>query len=535
MDPELNELVRAWVGAAVADHRRDALLQRLRADAPFRLAFVEEIRLLGMLKVVRSAPPRWLRLEDLFGWSADENRDAPRALAGAVAARIRDLPLPADPPARRPWSLVAIVLLGAVAVVLPHGPPRPDRPPVSEAVAVAVRLADAEWAGRGPSEGEGVGSGPLVLRKGRATLTFRTGATAHVEGPADIDVVSASRMVCHRGRFRIEVPPGATAFTVAAPGTSVVGADVDYELSVAEDRAEVTVRGGRPVVSALGSEQRTMKAGEFLRIDSRPRRILAGPRTDSLQPPPNTPVLTLAPGYAQAILADRPAGYWRFESVTGGVCPNEIVGGPGLRLIGLPTLHGAPGGENRSLYFSPSTLGGPHGALSDGVWKPAGKEFAIECWVLPRVAAQAAVLGVLADTAHPQLNAHVAYVELTGATAPAPNTQRRVRGLYRFPASTECFSESAYRPLQWLHVVAQRTGDQFELYTNGEMTAKGPLEAKLALPSSRLLIGALYASRDGKSCTGRPFAGLIDEVAVYDHPLARADVLRHYRLGAPRK
>ncbi|MBN9523183.1 hypothetical protein J0H58_32490 [bacterium] len=374
MDPEVGEVVWAWLGGAVPEPRRASLLLRLRTDAAFRLAFVEEVRMLGMLKVVRSGPPRWLRLEDLLGWSADAGHKSTTSLADAVTARIRTLPRPGRPdpaPPRRPWSLVALLFLGAIAAVIPFH--RPGGPP-REGVAVAVRVAGTEWAGGGVSEGGVVGPGPLVLRRGAVTLAFHNGVTAHVEGPADVDVVSAGGVFCHRGRIRVEVPRGATGFTVAAPGTCVGGAGVDYELAVDGGRAEVTVFGGRPVVTAAAGGDRpaaTPGVGEFVRVDPRTGHLSApAMKLAAMQAPPDTPVLLLAPDYAKAVLADRPAGYWRFESVTNGVIPNEVSGGTGLRLIGAPSLHG-PAGGNRGLYFPPA--GGPHGALSEGVCNPTGR------------------------------------------------------------------------------------------------------------------------------------------------------------------
>ncbi|MBN9516961.1 LamG domain-containing protein, partial [bacterium] len=157
----------------------------------------------------------------------------------------------------------------------------------------------------------------------------------------------------------------------------------------------------------------------------------------------------------------------------------------------------------------------------------------------PRLAQQAAVLGVLAEGGRPQLDLHAVYLELTSQSAPGLNAARRVRGVYRVPvgrtSGTECLSGTTYRPLQWQHLIAQRRGDQFEIYLNGEVATSGPVDVTNALPRGRLLLGALYAARDGSSCAGRPFAGVVDEVAVYDHPLSASDVLRHYRMGPHRK
>ncbi len=65
MDADLRDLLSAWLGGkgeTLDAARLDTLLARLRRDESFRRAFVEEIRLLGMLKAVQSTEPRWLLL-----------------------------------------------------------------------------------------------------------------------------------------------------------------------------------------------------------------------------------------------------------------------------------------------------------------------------------------------------------------------------------------------------------------------------------------------------------------------------------------
>ena len=78
MDEDLRDLLSAWLGGEIDAARGDELLARVRQDEAFRRAFVDEIRMLGMLRAVQSTEPRWLRLEDELGWSAAERADGRR-------------------------------------------------------------------------------------------------------------------------------------------------------------------------------------------------------------------------------------------------------------------------------------------------------------------------------------------------------------------------------------------------------------------------------------------------------------------------
>ena len=72
MDQDLIDLVSAWIGADLTPSRCDELLARLRKDEAFQEAFVEQISMLGMLKVFRSSEPRWLSLQHELGWEPIE-------------------------------------------------------------------------------------------------------------------------------------------------------------------------------------------------------------------------------------------------------------------------------------------------------------------------------------------------------------------------------------------------------------------------------------------------------------------------------
>src|SRR5580692_10328 len=132
MDQDLLDLLSAWQGNDLDDGRRAELLTRLRGDEAFRRAFVEEIRLLGMLKAVQSTEPRWLLLEDELGWSADEQ-------AGSIPFEDRVLRHIQDQPrsrkfGRRKWgALAAAVLLIGLPALYRMWVDRPTPAPPREA------------------------------------------------------------------------------------------------------------------------------------------------------------------------------------------------------------------------------------------------------------------------------------------------------------------------------------------------------------------------------------------------------------------
>src|SRR5205807_2604142 len=60
MDQDLIDLIAAWKGKELEAARLDQLAARCRQDEALQQAFVDEIRMLGMLKVVQSTEPRGL-------------------------------------------------------------------------------------------------------------------------------------------------------------------------------------------------------------------------------------------------------------------------------------------------------------------------------------------------------------------------------------------------------------------------------------------------------------------------------------------
>jgi hypothetical protein len=555
MEPDLRDLLTAWVGGEVEPARCEELLVRVRRDEAFRRAFVAEVWMLGTLKAVQAPESRWLRLEDELGWSAAE----PSAGEGPeerIVRRLHD-----SPRLRRPgwWrralatAAAALLVAGLAAWLWPRGRhevpvavrPNPavrSYPKVDTMVGLAmvIKLDEVQWETTGdphPSEGDVLAAGRLLIRSGRATLSMLTGVVLWVEGPADVELVSDTKLLCHRGSLRVRVPNGAEGFVVSGPGSAVLDLGTEFGLIVEPDgttRAKV-FKGGveAAVLSAAGIPQRTYllkKGSEVYEIDSRAGRLkpVAGSE-DFIKPSDLTaPPLTPAADYPATILRSRPWGYWRFESMADGAIPNEIRGRPPLRVIGPVRLAGATEG-NRCAEFA--AVEDRQYLEMEGPWQPTWRPgYAVELWCLSVGISTA----TLASMPAPDTGNHCFLLELTARTGPL-HKPASVRLLHRWPpgwsGGDNVYSQDPYVPYRWHHVVGQINGARMELFVDGEPAPGLSVAPDHADLPCQFLLGRLTTKPGSGVSIDRPFVGRLDEVALYDRPLAVEEIREHHRLG----
>jgi hypothetical protein len=514
-----------------------------------------------MLKAVQSSEPRWLRLEDESGWSARPREDI-EALAERVV-REGERRRRARRWRRRSLAAAAAVLL-AVGLYLALRPgPAPDVRPESAAaggveIATAILFDGVKWEADGGEplrEGAVVTPSRLRLRQGRLTLAFFSGASLTVEGPADLELLAAGRVYCHYGRLRARVPRGAEGFTVLAPGYEVLDLGTEFGLNLEPGgKSRVMVFEGEAAISVLGKDGRSV-CGALL--NGVRRSVEVDPDAGRIQEVPPQPEafiplgqfvptpLELDAGYAAAIMAAKPWGYWRFESLEDGLVPNEVAGRPALMALGGVALERSPGG-NRSARFHENDH--TQAFLMDGEWTPPRADgYAIEVWVqadLPSPSAfgQTALVGLIARDDKRASN-HVAYLELAARGRRFMHEPCAVRFLDRWPAAmtggTDVFSRRTVVPSLWHHVVGQKSGDTLELYVDGECVGTSPAKpdeqgpAGTAATPCYLLVGRLKKwSLPPDVSEIRAFEGRLDELAVYDHPLTPEVIRRHARLRA---
>jgi hypothetical protein len=77
---------------------------------------------------------------------------------------------------------------------------------------------------------------------------------------------------------------------------------------------------------------------------------------------------------------------------------------------------------------------------------------------------------------------------------------------------------TALSTTDWTHIAATFDGAVFRLYVNGTLATAAPLSGQIVTSAGALRIG-------GNSVWGEFFAGLIDEVRVYNRALTASEIV----------
>lgn len=230
--------------------------------------------------------------------------------------------------------------------------------------------------------------------------------------------------------------------------------------------------------------------------------------------------------YGQAVLADAPLAYWRFEETA------------------LPTAKDERGLHDAAYVFAPS-LGEPGVAGGRAVRLPAGQRahitegssafnfggkvpYAVEMWIK---LSKLSNYQWLASTEGPTVprSGWSLFVNSTGGTlfevwgvpfSDGGSSQRR--GAYAVVAPTPI----VVGPFQ--HVVMSFNGAVTSLWVDG-VKRKEEADSTSAPDTGPLILGCRRAA----SLIDCVDDGVLDEVAIYDHALSGARILAHYDFGKP--
>jgi Concanavalin A-like lectin/glucanases superfamily/FecR protein len=560
---ERGHLFSSWCDGSLSVAQAERLDSLVRTDAEFRKLFLEYMDLHAILSVDVNPAPASSRagpdLRSMEGEGDEGGEGAVRRIIGGAYgsdARPATFRLPGHWAGSRMWraAAAAVLLVGVAALLRSRDRQEAmvvSRPPLPNAsLAVVINQVDAHWDasdGPAPVETGMIAARRLRLQSGLATLAFLSGVTLTLEGPADVDLVSIDHVFCRRGRLRARVPKGAEGFVVASPRSAVVDAGTEFALNVGDDgKSHVMVFEGSVEAALLdedGSSRRVqfVGRGRSFDLDSCTGRIAeSAARPEGFIPTPDLPVpaLTLDPAYSTAILSSRPRGYWRFETLAAAAIPNEVPGGPPMRVNGPVAIDGAA--ANGCAVFR---AGAPEQFLStDVLWELArAPGHAIELWFWSEGYSYASLVSLfppreLNVPAQTSRYLHSFLLELTAHDRQSLHKPASIRLLHRWPLDIQVqvntYSAGVYIPRHWHHVVAQKQGDLMQVYLDGAPARPLVLDSEYPTLACNLVVGRRTPDTlDPKD--SRSFVGRLDELAIYDHTLTAEEVHHHFQLANP--
>ena len=222
-----------------------------------------------------------------------------------------------------------------------------------------------------------------------------------------------------------------------------------------------------------------------------------------------TPAAPVTDGYAAAVAADSPAGYWRLGEPSGSSAADASGNGRAASYLGAPTLGqvGVVGGNTAAGFNGSSQYGQ---VPFDAALNPA--QFSVEAWA--KVTGGAGTYRSVVTSRNGSFGGYILYA------TPADTWQFWLGN----GSSWRIVGGPAVTLNAWTHLVATFDGATAKLYVNGVLAASSVGAAFAANTTAPLRFGAGRS----ESAASYFFAGGLDEFAVYPAALSAARIQAHY-------
>ena len=349
----------------------------------------------------------------------------------------------------------------------------------------------------------------LHLRKGTLESKFESGVRAVIEAPCILRVLADDRVAVDQGVAWFEVPEEAVGFTVETPELTVVDLGtafgVDSSPSTGHDEVHVTQGAVKVTARVEGGKSETLKEGEARRVNE-----LGQLEVIKINPERFTDTLPVNQGLNQGLI-----GHWEF---TGGVYTADSSGnghtgrlGGDARSVTDPvrgevlSLSGTGMVDIESIKDIPNLL--PDRGLTLAAWikrTPSGlnQQYAYVIGLGQEGDNPIATLGVLNGVVNGFIEgeAGAAQIQVTGDTPVKDGV--------------------------WTHIAItiNRMENQAVSYVNGVAQAS-PINIS-AIDDGELDWEFGTIGRTLGSSHRQYFAGLIDDVRIYDRPLTPDEVAK---------
>jgi hypothetical protein len=221
--------------------------------------------------------------------------------------------------------------------------------------------------------------------------------------------------------------------------------------------------------------------------------------------------------YADTVLADSPAGYWRLGEASG-TTATAASGSPNGTYANGPLLGmgGAVNDSDTAPWFDGTD---DYAGFGNNYGFTGTSSFSVELWV-ETTAATSGYRRILSK----QAASGGGWALLLASTAQAMPNQLT---FYRQDASAADYADSgvALEPNVVYHVVATYDGSKIRLYVDGSLAVTA--NSTRSVPSNAANMQAGAPPWAGVDC----LTGMIDEVAVYNSVLSAPRVQAHYDAG----
>lgn len=221
--------------------------------------------------------------------------------------------------------------------------------------------------------------------------------------------------------------------------------------------------------------------------------------------------------YENVIKADKPKTYWPIGTGDGSTVV-DASGSEDLALAGSASVNGSnaiAGGNGQSLGLG-------NGSAQNSVRWQRPQEFTTELWFKASSTQRGRLIGYgNGQSGNSTDHDRVTYLNSSGRLSFGV-TERGTRRVIT--------SSASYTDNKWHHVVSSLGEDGMRLYVDGQQMA-----LRASTTSALELDGFWRLGTDRvngwSSAPSSGFAGLVDEVAIYDQQLSAAKIVNHYRAG----
>lgn len=381
------------------------------------------------------------------------------------------------------------------------------------------------------------GSTVRVL-SGTVRMEMESGALMVMRGPAEAYFPKLQDPVLNYGWLWIDSADGAETFTLTTPDLIVRNLGTRFGVRVPEDGpSEIHLIRGKLEV------ERVSEKDDLISFEPKDSGFFVGSggavNEVPLAPDPflNLPELLASPlDYRTTVLSQGPAGYWQLDSAEGKILENEVAGGmAGYR--GNEASPGQPGigSEGRFEGFSGTNhairlTGDPLTSVITKIDIPGGisrKEGGVSFWIKREPGSnQEEILWLAGKTPDDAANSPKEAIMHARLASSGQVEFFIENGKFDILLS----SNFSVVDKQWHHVAAGWGPSAVELYVDGKRVGRvddfGSLKpgvmhgeyVRFGKPSSEL-------AREGK----QSFPGWVDEIAIWNRPLVRAEITQQFK------